>query len=94
MENDAFFGKEYDVTLDCGVEIDFDKNGEWTDIDCGHNPVPEAIIPANILNYVKEKHPNNFITQIEKKRNGYKVELNIDLDLLFDKNGNFTRFDD
>ncbi|MGM9804846.1 MAG: PepSY-like domain-containing protein [Candidatus Aphodosoma sp.] len=93
MEHDSFFGKEYDVTLDCGVEIDFNKNGEWTDIDCNHSPVPDAIIPANILNYVREQYSNNFIVKIEKKRNGYEVELNNDLDLVFDKGGNFVRID-
>lgn len=93
MERDDFFGKEYDVKMNCGVEIDFNKQGEWTDVDCNMSQVPDAIVPAAILSYVKTNYPDAFITQISKERKGYDVELNNDLDLEFDKKGNFLRID-
>lgn len=92
-ENDSFHGKEYDVTLDCNVEIDFNKSGDWTSVDCKVNSVPDAIVPSSILTYVKRNYPNAFITQISKERKGYEVELNNDIDLKFDYQGNFLRID-
>ncbi|WP_369695841.1 PepSY-like domain-containing protein [uncultured Duncaniella sp.] len=50
-------------------------------------------MPA-IATYVKQNHKGSRIIGIEKKRNGYEIELSNDLDLEFDKQGNFIRFDD
>ena len=84
---------EYEVVLANGNEIDFDRAGEWKDVDCHTMPVPAGIVPQAIATYVHEKFPDNFIVQIEKDMNRYKVDLNNDLDLVFDKNGNFLHVD-
>ncbi len=83
----------YEVYLSDGTELEFDRKGEWRDVDCKRKAVPAAIIPTNITNYVKSKFPSNFIVRIEKKHVGYEVELDNDLDLRFDKNGNFQNVD-
>lgn len=94
LDDDDFYReKDYDVELSCSVEIEFNKNGEWMSVDCSHNQVPDGIVPEAILGYVKQQYPDNFITSIEKERNGYDVELNYDIDLKFDKDGNFLRVD-
>lgn len=85
---------EYEVMLKDGTKIDFTLKGDWKDVDCHVRAVPAAIVPAAISQYVKAGFPNNVITKIEKKYNGYEVELNNDLDLQFDKNGNFMGADD
>ncbi len=90
-----FMDKDYEVIFTDGANIDFNKNGEWTDVeDRDYNGVPDAIIPAKILSFVKQKHPNNYIIEISKDRNEYDVELNNSLDITFDKSGNFRRYDD
>ena len=51
-------------------------------------------MPAAIVNYVKAKHPANFVKQISKEKKEYEVDLNNGVDIVFDRNGNFKRYDD
>ena len=85
---------EYEVMLKDGTKIDFTLQGDWKEVDCHVTAVPAAIVPAGITQYVKTNFPNNIITKIEKKYGGYDIELNNDLELKFDKNGNFLYADD
>ena len=94
-EKEGLSGKEYDVLLDNGIEIKFDKNGEWLDIDAKADTtsLPESLIPASINSYVKQNYANAGINSIEKEKHGYDVELTNGLDLVFDKDGKFVRID-
>ncbi|MBE6314474.1 MAG: hypothetical protein E7079_05945 [Bacteroidales bacterium] len=94
VDNDGVFGKTYDVKLKDGSEIDFDKKGEWKSIDTNHKPVPAAFVHKSIGDYVKKNYPDTFISKIERDSIGYDVELSNHMDLKFDTNGNFVRFDD
>lgn len=94
IDSKTFGGKEYDVVLNNGTEIEFDAKGEWEDIDCGMRPVPAALIPQNIKNYVDTSHKGSKIVKIDKGRNNYEIELDSGLDIVFDKNGIFKRYDD
>ncbi len=84
----------YDVHFVNGYEVDFTKKGEWEDVDCQMDAVPNGIVPANIQNYVNQNFVGQFIVKINKDRRKYDVELNNGLDLEFDKNGNFKKMDD
>ena len=86
---------EYDVKLSDGTEITFDKDGEWQGVNCGTRQVPDAIVPSNILEYVTQNFPEAFITEIEFKTlvKRYQVELNVDVELHFDKDGNLVNID-
>ncbi|MBO4581737.1 MAG: PepSY-like domain-containing protein [Bacteroidales bacterium] len=83
----------YEVILKNGTEIEFSRQGEWKDVDCHTTAVPSAIIPAAIRDYVKAQFPDNIIVKIERDYNGYDIELDNDLDLKFDKNGNYLYID-
>lgn len=76
-------GSIYDIYLSNGFEIDFDANGNWTNVDGGNTAIPTAIIPEPITAYVTANYPNLFITTIEIESTGYDVELSNDLDLVF-----------
>lgn len=84
----------YDIVFVSGTEVEFNKEGIWKEVDCKYNAVPEGILPQNIAAYVKQNFPESFVTQIEKKRYRYEVELSNRLDMEFDKDGNFIRIDD
>ena len=84
----------YEARLDDGTEIDFDRKGNWDKIDCQFNPVPDAIIPAPIKNYVQKQFPNVDIVKIDKERHGYDVELANDIELKFNKRGDLIGMDD
>ena len=85
---------EYEVMLKDGTKIEFTLQGDWKDVDCHVRAVPAALVPAGIAQYVKTNFPNNAIVKIDKKYNGYDIELENDLELKFDKNGNFLYADD
>mgnify|MGYP003520371628 FL=1 len=51
------FNKSYDVIFTNGDKIEFDKKGNWTNIDCEHTQVPLNVIPAEIRNFLNQ----NFI---------------------------------
>ncbi len=95
IEKDIGMISEYDVVMNDGAEISFDRDGNWKDVEVSRgSAVPSGFIIPAIATYVKQNHKGSRIIGIEKKRNGYEIELSNDLDLEFDKQGNFIRFDD
>ena len=89
------FGDSYEVALDNRIELTFDNKGKVKELD-GNDGVqlPDAVVPSDILAYVKAKFPNAYVTSWELDSRRQKVELNTDIDLEFDLKGNFIRIDD
>ena len=88
-------GANYSVNLASKVEIDFNSDGEWIELD-GENGVtiPTGFINPKIVNYVTKNYPDNGFNGIEKNINGYDVDLvQNNVDLIFDMDGNFLRLD-
>ena len=86
---------DFEVIFTDGANIDFNKRGDWDEVeDRDADGVPEDIIPAPIRQFVSDRHPGQYVVQIGKEGNKYDVELNTDIEIVFDKNGNFVRYDD
>lgn len=79
-----FFGTTYDVIFTNGDKIEFDRNGNWKEVKCKYSLVPEAVVPAQILKYVKENYPGANVLEIEKGDRDYEVKLSNRVDLEFD----------
>ena len=77
--------KSYDVVLQNGTKLEFDKKGNLTEIDCKQGKVPAKLIPKAIRNYLKENYPAQAVKKIEMNKNEYEVELANGLDLTFNK---------
>ena len=92
MKDEKAFTTEYKVRTQGGYEIEFDANGAWEDVE-GYK-LPLGFLPEKIRTYIKDKFPAMTVTRIEKKKRGYELELNDDLELYFDKEGDFVRMDD
>lgn len=86
--------KTYEVHLDNGIEVEFDKNGTWDKVVCKFSAVPQNLVPAAIANYVKTHFPGTQIVKIDKERYGYEIELSNDLELKFNKKGVLMNIDD
>lgn len=85
---------DYEVILTDGTEIEFDRNGNWKNIETQESKsVPEKFVPSAVSQYVKANHKGARIVGIEKERRGYDVELSTGIDLKFDKAGRFLRYD-
>ena len=89
-----FMDTTYEVRLSDGTEVDFDKKGNWDNVDCKTKAVPASLVPAAIAQYVKAHYPNTVIVKIDKERSGYDIELSNDLDLKFNSKGKLIGIDD
>lgn len=85
---------EYEVKLKDGSDMEFDSKGNLTKIDCKQSQVPDGLVPENVVAYVKTNYPDAFITEWAKDDLRWKAELNNSLELVFNKNGEFLRYDD
>ena len=94
MDRDLF-DKEYEVRFNDGAELKFEKDGSLEKVDCKLQAVPEALIPAAVLEYVQTQFPEAFIVEWGKNDLwGWKAELNNKLDLKFNRNFEFIGIDD
>ena len=89
-----FMGTKYEVMLNDGAKIEFDKKGNWDNVDCETYAVPAALVPASITKYVKANFPGAKIVKIDKERHGYDIELSNDIELKFNKSGALIGMDD
>lgn len=89
-----YSGKSYDfeIMLNDGTRLGISKSGEWEEVENYQKGVPASIIPTAISTYVTENYPDAMIISIDRER-GFEVELNSGLDIHFDQNGNFVRYD-
>ena len=77
--------RSYDVVLQNGTKLEFDKKGNLKEIDCKQGIVPALLIPQAIKNYLKDNYAEQSVKKIEMNKNEYEVELTNGLDLTFNK---------
>ena len=85
---------DYKVMYQNGEKVEFDKKGNWKDIECKGSQVPSALIPADIAASVNAKFPGATITEIDRDRRGYSVKLSNGLELEFNKKFQIVELDD
>lgn len=92
VEND-FLNKSYDVIFTNGNKVEFDKKGNWKDVDCKYTSVPVDIIPSDIQKYVKTNYPDTKILKIDRDKKDYEVKLSNRIELNFDLKFNLINID-
>lgn len=85
---------EYNVIFADRSKLEFDRSGNWKEIDCKGSAVPEGAIPARIQSYIKANFPSDKVRSIDRNVRGYEVKITSGFELEFDKNCNFIRIDD
>lgn len=86
---------DYEVVLTDGTEIEFDRDGNWKNVEVANNKsVPAAFVLPAISSYVKSRHSGARVVGIEKERSGFSVETSNGLEMKFDRQGKFVRYDD
>lgn len=88
------FSKSYEVVFVNGDKIEFDTDGDWTEVDCKHGVVPERIVPRQLRAYVAKNHPDQKIVAISQGARGYEVDLSNGLELTFNRNYRLVDMDD
>ena len=93
IEDKELLSTEYKVQFDNKTEIEFDKKGNWREVDGNGDKIPSSIIPKKIASYVKTNFRKEKITKIEIGTFGYETKLTNGLELKFNLKGDFTKID-
>ena len=83
---------EYKVKLNTMVELEFDGNFSIKKIE-SKRALPQSVDPEKIVAYIHKNYPNNKILEWKKEKKGQKIELDNDIDVVFDLNGKFLGID-
>lgn len=86
-------GTEYEVKLRNMEELEFDQDYSIKSVEAKKG-LPESVVPQKIRDYVAQNYPNRVIEEWKLKRNGQEIELDNDLEIKFDFDGNFLKLDD
>ena len=89
---DVDYQTTYEVRLNNGVKLEFDKKGKWEKVNCNYNAVPANLVPTAIAKYVKTNFADTQIVTIDKEFYGYDVELSNDFDLKFNHHGHVLEY--
>lgn len=92
-EETDFFEVTYDVLFADGSSVEFSNSGKWTDVRCRARAVPDAIVPAEITNYVNTTYAGAVILSIERGRYAYEIELSNGWEIKFDTRFNVIDID-
>lgn len=79
---------KYEVELVNDVEMDFTSDGELTSLESDAG-IPDEVLPAKIVSYASDNYPNTLIVEWDLDRRKQEVELDNDVELVFDLDGNF-----
>ena len=93
MESGLFY-KSYDVIFTNGEKLEFDKSGDWTEIQCKMSEVPMQAVPAEIRSYVSSTYPEAKILEIERDGKEYEVKLSNRLEITFNNKFQVIDIDD
>lgn len=85
-------GRSYEAFFSDGSRVEFDSKGNWTDIEI-RGGIPDGIVPAAISAFTKEHYGTNRIVKMERDRKGFELKLDNGLELKFDKNQRFLKYD-
>lgn len=92
--DDDFDDRDYEVMLENGTKIDFSASGVWQEVDAERGRVPNSVVPAGIVTYLKKHFADSAVISIERERRGWKVKLSNDMELTFDRHYRLIDVDD
>ena len=84
---------DYTIRYESGEKIEFDKNGDWKEVECYNSKVPNEAVPAQISSYISQNYPGTSIIKLERHRSVYQVKLNNGMEVEFNRNFQFIGVD-
>ncbi len=93
MENEVT-KTEYTVRFENGMEIEFNGSGDWTEVESHSACLPDGFLHEGILRFLDENHGSYCLHEVAKGRHKIEVELSDGTELIFNKSGEFLRYDD
>ncbi|WP_431242850.1 PepSY-like domain-containing protein [Flavobacterium sp. P21] len=93
LQDKEILSTEYKVQYDNQIEIEFDKKGNWKEVDGKNDKIPKSIVPKKIASYLKANFPKEKVTKIEIGSSGYETKLSNGLELKFNLKEDFVKID-
>ncbi len=90
--DDHILYKKYEISLQNNVSLEFSPEHKITEIK-SKSKLPDSVIPAEILEYVKANYPKNVITDWALDDGNQQIELDNGLDIEFTTSGKFIKVD-
>lgn len=84
---------DYTVQFENGMKIEFNSNGDWDEVNNPSDCLPSDFLSNMILNYLNKNYPDCCLHAISKGKHKFEVELTNGLELIFNKKGEFLRYD-
>lgn len=76
---------DYTIVYDSGEKVEFDKQGNWKEINCLTSRVPSDLIPEEIKANIKTSFPGTTILKLERARRGWEVKLNNGIEVEYNR---------
>ncbi|WP_343588483.1 PepSY-like domain-containing protein [Flavobacterium sp.] len=93
LEDKEILSTEYKVKFGDDIEIEFDKKGNWKEVDGNSSKIPKSIVPKKIASYIKSNFPKEKVTKLEIGSSGYEAKLTNGLELKFNLKEDFIKID-
>lgn len=84
----------YEVMMTDGLYVEFDRHGEWMEIECRYGTLPVSVVPEVIFRYAETHCPGQEFRKISRTKKFYEVKFKSGMDLRFDRHFNFIGADD
>jgi hypothetical protein len=86
--------EKFEVVLSNGLELDFDENGNISEIESQTDVViPTSALPSKMASYLQENYADAQVIGWEKQKKEQEIELADGTELEFDGEGNFRKVD-
>jgi hypothetical protein len=85
---------DYTIRYESGEKVEFDKQGNWKEIDCRATQVPVELIPEQIKSNIQATFPGAIILKLDRNRRGYEVKLNNGLEVEYSPTFDVIDIDD
>lgn len=82
----------YEVRMDNGVVVKFDRSGRWNSIQ-GFDALPTGMLPQGVMTYLNQYYPDEIILAVRKHSRGYDITVTKGLIMKFTLQGKFIRLD-
>ena len=76
---------QYEVKLEGGIDLQFDRMGLCTEITCKNGEIPDIVIPKRILTTIQKNFPDSYIRKYENNGRMYEIVLDDGTQLTFSR---------
>ena len=78
---------QYNVDLKGGIDLQFDRNGVCTEIECKKpgSSVPDEVVPSPVLQQIRKLYPDKSIVKYEHNQRLFEIDLDDGTEMTFNR---------